>query len=323
MNILVTGANSQIGLALRNQERRNCDKWFFTSLTPGEGIYSLDIANEKQIKAFIKEKEISVIINTAAWTDVDRAELEENREIVKKANADGPKYLAEAAKEVGAKLIHISTDFVFNGQTFFPFTEDRQTLPINYYGKTKLEGETNIIESGCDYLIFRIQGLYSIYKESNYVNKMFRLIKNRRDNPGSPIIGVVDDRITSIMDADILAQMLLDIIKYDEEYNTLANTGIYNFTDKGCGSWYDIAVAIADINFPEHDASKYIQPISCKVYKNIEKAQRGFYYILNTSKFEKDFQYPGAELKSWHEHLVQYFTSSRPKSKVPEVDLWK
>ena len=161
MNILVTGANGQLGQCLRDlipQDKENT--WFWTDVSEVEGLKCdyLDITDAESVKKYFVGNAISVCVNCAAYTNVDKAE--EDQELAKKLNADAPKILAEACKIHGAKLIHISTDYVFNGLSFIPLTEDRATFPMSVYGKTKLEGEQNIINSGCKYLIFSTYSLF-------------------------------------------------------------------------------------------------------------------------------------------------------------------
>ena len=189
--ILVTGANGQLGRCIRDKvlEIETQNEWHFTDITNIEENKTdyLDLIDEGEVENYVVENEITIIVNCAAYTNVDKAE--NDYEMAKTINANVPQTLARIAKKHNLKsLIHISTDYVFNGQTFFPYNEERMTLPTSVYGKTKAMGEEFIQQSGCKYLIFRTAWLYSEYG-NNFVKTMMRLF-NEKDE-----LNVVNDQI--------------------------------------------------------------------------------------------------------------------------------
>lgn len=287
MNILVTGANGQLGQCLRDivEENQNSENtWFWTDVADIEGrdVRHLDITDEKAIECFFKDNSINVCVNCAAYTNVDKAE--DDQELARKLNADAPGLLAKACKAHDAKLIHISTDYVFNGTSFMPLTEERMTLPTSVYGKTKLEGEENIVKSGCDYLIFRTAWLYSEYG-NNFVKTMLRLVENNEE------VKVVNDQIGTPTYAGNLAMLIYYIIA---EVKPLEKTGIYHYTDEGACSWYDFAQGIACerglYEIPEDKGLAAIIPVSTKEFYGDKKhASRPFYSVLNKGKVKRDF----------------------------------
>jgi dTDP-4-dehydrorhamnose reductase len=232
MNILVTGANGQLGQCLRDLVPEDRDNWFWTDVSGVEGRKCdyLDITDAESVKKYFVDNAISVCVNCAAYTNVDKAE--EDQEMAKKLNADAPKILAEACKIHGTKLIHISTDYVFNGTAFIPLTEDRATFPMSVYGKTKLEGEQNIINSGCKYLIFRTAWLHSEYG-NNFVKTMMKLILDKEE------ISVVDDQIGTPTYARTLAEFIYRII---DDVVPLQKEGIYYD-----GLWQEVESGCADV----------------------------------------------------------------------------
>lgn len=285
MNILVTGANGQLGQCLRDQVEQwdNENTWFWTDVMdiPNREVQHLDITDEEAVRKFFVDNSICVCVNCAAYTNVDKAE--EDQEMAKKLNADAPKILAEASKIHLAKLIHISTDYVFNGTSFIPLTEDRLTFPRSVYGKTKLEGEQNIINSGCKYLIFRTAWLYSEYG-NNFVKTMMKLIAENVD------LYVVNDQIGTPTYARNLAEFIFDIIW---KIKPLDKEGTYHFTDEGVCSWYDFTDEI-ERNMSTADSKigrlAGINPISTNEFYGKKKhAQRPFYSVLNKTKLRDDF----------------------------------
>ena len=287
MNILVTGANGQLGQCLRDCVEsigHTDNSWFWTDVVdiPGREVQHLDITDEEAVRKFFVDNSISVCVNCAAYTNVDKAE--DDQEMAKKLNADAPKILAEACKIHGTKLVHISTDYVFNGTAFIPLTEDRLTFPTSVYGKTKLEGEQNIINSGCKYLIFRTAWLYSEYG-NNFVKTMMKLITEKKS------FNVVNDQIGTPTYARNLAQFIWTIV----DTNNLLKDGIYHFTDEGVASWYDFAVEIKKFimtspSFGIFSILAEIDPISTKEFYGEKKhANRPYYSVLNKGKVKTDF----------------------------------
>lgn len=294
MNILVTGANGQLGRCIRDRVKllENTDNtYIFTDVIEDENTEPLDIIDEDEVKKFVKDRFVNVIINCAAYTNVDKAETD--YEMAEALNGIAPRTLAEAALSVGAKLIHISTDYVFNGQGFFPYTEDRMTLPVSVYGITKRMGEEFIIESGCQYLIFRTAWLYSEYG-NNFVKTMLRLFSEKSE------INVVNDQIGTPTYAGNLAEFIVNIIEYmtpieGKDIIPLLENGIYHFTDEGVASWYDFACQIYDyyveLNAKLNGAtSKYIKINGVTTKQYGSKVMRPYYSVLDKTKYKTDFK---------------------------------
>ena len=300
MNILVTGANGQLGQCLRDLAENDSENtWFWTDVAGIEGRKCdyLDITNAKSVKKYFVDNAISVCVNCAAYTNVDKAE--EDQELAKKLNADAPKNLAEACNIHGTKLIHISTDYVFNGTAFIPLTEDRATFPMSVYGKTKLEGEQNIINSGCKYLIFRTAWLYSEYG-NNFVKTIMKLVAEKEE------ISVVDDQIGTPTYARSLAEFIYRIIS---EVVPLQKEGIYHFTNEGVCSWFDFACLIRDC-MVEHGAGfvrmAAIKPVNTKdFYGDRKHAPRPYYSVLNKKKLKNDFNFVGDNWMYFVEKCVE------------------
>ena len=287
MNILITGANGQLGQCLRDlAENDEKNTWFWTDVVGIEGRKCdyLDIMDAESVKKYFVDNAISVCVNCAAYTNVDKAE--EDQEMAKKLNADAPKNLAEACNIHGTKLIHISTDYVFNGTAFIPLTEDRATFPMSVYGKTKLEGEQNIINSGCKYLIFRTAWLYSEYG-NNFVKTIMKLVREKDE------ISVVDDQIGTPTYARTLAGFIYRII---DEVFPLQKEGIYHFTNEGVCSWFDFACLIRDCmaNCLGDVRLSAIKPVNTKdFYGDRKHAPRPYYSVLNKKKLKTDFGFVG------------------------------
>ena len=264
MTILVTGANGQLGNEMRILVKNSADKYIFTDVVDaseesiamlkklaGEDIDTsttkLDITNLDAIRKMVQENDVKVIVNCAAWTNVDGAEDTEKYELVEKLNAKAPENLAIAMKEVGGLLIHISTDYVFGGDLYnTPCKEDQKGTPTGVYGLTKLHGEQNIQNTGVNYLIFRTAWLYSEFGK-NFVKTMLNLTATK------PQLKVVFDQVGTPTYARDLADAILVAIKaYKKESLTLppepfTKNGIYHFSNEGVCSWYDFTKMIQQI----------------------------------------------------------------------------
>ena len=297
MNILVTGANGQLGRCIRDRVKslnETENTYIYTDAIEAADTLDtteyLDIVDEEEVKKFVKNSHINVIINCAAYTNVDKAENDyENAEAL---NGIAPRNLAEAALSVGAKLIHISTDYVFNGQSFFPYIEDRMTLPTSVYGITKEMGEKFIQESGCKYLIFRTAWLYSEYG-NNFVKTMLRLF-NEKDE-----INVVNDQIGTPTYAGNLADLIVNIVETmtpieGKETIPLLENGIYHFTDEGVASWYDFANSVymsyITYEFRNGKKAKYVKINGVTTKEYASKTKRPYYSVLDKTKYKTDFK---------------------------------
>jgi len=292
-NILVTGSNGQVGSELRmlNDEFLMLNyKCFFTTSK------DLDITNHQEVRNYIMENNINTIINTAAYTEVDKAETDETN--ADKINHLAVKNLAEIAKEKNIKLIHISTDYVFDGTSFRPYTEDDTTNPNSVYGATKLAGEIamrNINPSNS--IIIRTSWVYSSFG-NNFVKTMLRLGKEKDS------LGVIYDQVGTPTYARDLAKAILEIIQHCPKEiplgaklnikNSSTHTEIYNFSNEGVTSWYDFAKEI--MKMAKIDCK--INPIETKEYPT--PAKRPHYSLLNKAKIKSTFN---IEIPYWKDGL--------------------
>jgi len=265
INTLVTGSNGQLGSEIRELSSSYKYNFFFTDRG------SLDITNKSEIKNFIESNSINTIINCAAYTAVDKAE--EDKKSADLVNHIAVKNLALIAKEQNINLIHISTDYVFNGENFKPYNEDDATNPNGVYGKTKLDGE-NAIRSinPLNSIIIRTSWVYSSFG-ANFVKTMLRLGKDRDK------LGVIFDQVGTPTYARDLAKSILDILpKIDNK-----KVEIYNYSNEGVLSWYDFAKEIMRMT----KLNCVINPIETKEYPT--PATRPHYSLLNKSKIKQTF----------------------------------
>lgn len=279
LNILITGANGQLGNEMRRLGARSSDNYIFTD------IAELDITDKDAVDSFVMLNNVDVIVNCAAYTNVEKAEDDEAT--ADKINHRAAEILAQTAKKCGATLIHVSTDYVFDGRRNTPYTEDEPTSPLGAYGRTKLAGETAIAESGCRYIIIRTAWLYSEFG-NNFVKTMLRLTSERES------INVVSDQIGSPTYAGDLGSAIFDII---EHRKFEGNEGTYHFTDEGVCSWYDLAYETASI---AGNKGCIINP--CRTWEYPTKASRPSYSVLDKSKFKATF---GFDIPYWRESLAK------------------
>ena len=288
MNILVTGANGQLGNEMRIVTKGSKDKYIFTDVVEVEGQNTtiLDITNLDTIRSLVKEHDVKIIVNCAAWTNVDGAEAPEKYDIVELLNAKAPANLAIAMKEVGGLLVHISTDYVFGGAPYnTPCKEDQKGTPTGVYGLTKLHGEQNIQNSGVDYLIFRTAWLYSEFGK-NFVKTMLNLTATK------PQLKVVFDQVGTPTYAYDLAKAIFDIIE-NRKYK--GNTGIYHYSNEGVCSWYDFTKMIAEYS---GQTVCDIQP--CHSDEFPSPVTRPAYSVLDKSKVKETF---GITIPYWTNSL--------------------
>jgi dTDP-4-dehydrorhamnose reductase len=276
VNILVTGSNGQVGSEIKELSPSYPYNFFFTDRE------TLDITNEEAIKNFIQENNINTIINCAAYTAVDKAESDEqtadlvNRKAVKK--------LAKISLLNNIKLIHISTDYVFDGKAYKPYCEEFQTNPASVYGKTKLDGELEMQRiNPTNSIIIRTSWVYSSFG-ANFVKTMLRLGKEKES------IGVIFDQVGTPTYAAYLAQTILDIIPKIENHKV----EIYNYSNEGVLSWYDFAKEIMKMA----KLPCQINPIETKEYPT--PAKRPHYSLLNKAKIKSTF---GIEIPYWKDGL--------------------
>ena len=265
MNILVTGSNGQLGTHMRLLSPGSTHRWFFTD------VAELDITSRQEVFSFVTENDIQLIVNCAAYTNVDRAESDEATAL--RINAEAVGYLAEAMKTADGTLIHISTDYVFGGTpNNTPCREDEPSNPTGAYGRTKLAGEK--AAAGCRHLIFRTGWLYSEYGK-NFLLTMLGLTATR------PELKVVFDQVGTPTYAGDLARAIYDTI---EEGSYKEHQGIFNFSNEGVCSWYDFSQAIARQS--GHTACR-IQP--CHSDEFPSPVKRPAYSVLDKTKYKQTF----------------------------------
>ena len=283
MNILVTGANGQLGNEMQLVSRQSeKDSYTFTDVC--EGYQKLDITNLDDIRKAVKDGNIQCIVNCAAWTNVDKAETA--GPIVETLNATAPAYLAQAMKEVGGLLVHVSTDYVFGGDPYnTPCREDQQGTPTGVYGLTKLHGEQQIAATGADHIIIRTAWLYSEFGH-NFVKTMLQLTATK------PQLKVVFDQTGTPTYAGDLAQAIFDIVE-NRRYE--GHTGIYHFSNEGVTSWYDFTKKIAEL--AGHTACD-IQP--CHSDEFPSPVKRPAYSVLDKTKIKETF---GISVPYWEDSL--------------------
>ncbi|WP_405400116.1 dTDP-4-dehydrorhamnose reductase [Maribacter sp. Asnod2-G09] len=262
INVLVTGGNGQLASSVKDCINKQVDiSFIFTD------VDQLDITDFKAVNTFFKNKNISYCVNCAAYTAVDNAET--NNEIAEKINVLGAKNIALACKAYNAVLIHISTDFVFDGAQSNFYTEKDLVNPISVYGSTKLKGELAIAEVFKEYYIIRTSWLYSEHG-NNFMKTMLRLGRERET------LNVVVDQIGTPTYALDLAKVILKIIR---EVKT--DFGIYNFSNEGVASWYDFAKAI----FDESKINVRLYPIKSEAYQT--PAKRPKFSVLDKTKIKE------------------------------------
>ena len=292
MNILVTGANGQLGNEMRIISKLTDDKYTFTDVVEVEGVETtiLDITDADAVRRIVKENGIGCIVNCAAYTNVDKAESDEA--LCRKLNADAPKILAEAMKEVGGLLVQISTDYVFGGDPYnTPCREDQKGTPTGVYGKTKLEGEKAIEAVGCDYVIIRTAWLYSEFGK-NFVKTMLNLTATK------PKLNVVFDQAGTPTYAYDLADAIRTVLADYEGENPTAGyskTGIYHFSNEGVCSWFDFTKKIAEL---AGNTACDIQP--CHSDEFPSPVTRPAYSVLDKTKIKQTF---GVKVPYWTDSL--------------------
>ena len=293
MNILVTGANGQLGNEMRIVSTKTDDNYIFTDVNEVEGLKTvhLDITDMDSIRKMVKDNDVQAIVNCAAWTNVDACETDPKlAALAEKLNADAPDYLAKAMKEVDGVLIQISTDYVFGKEPYnVPCNPDQKGTPTGVYGTTKLHGEQKIIASGCKYVIIRTAWLYSEFGK-NFCKTMLNLTATK------PQLKVVFDQCgtpTYALDLANAIVIILDKVKTATDKNEYE--GIYHFSNEGVCSWYDFTQMIARIS--EHTGCD-IQPCYSSEYPSPVK--RPAYSVLDKRSIKDKF---GVKVPYWVDSL--------------------
>ena len=282
MNILVTGANGQLGNEMRNVSAGSADRYIFTD------VAELDITDAAAVQEMVAREQIEVIVNCAAYTNVDKAE--DDFATADLLNHQAVAHLAAAAAVSGAVLIHVSTDYVFGGDACLPYREDEATAPTGVYGVTKLSGEGAVLSSGCRYILFRTAWLYSPYGK-NFVKTMRQLTSTKNE------LKVVFDQVGTPTYAKDLAKMIFQVI----EHRQTDRQGIYHFTDEGVCSWFDFAIEIARLsgNYgPGATHACRIRPCHSEEFPS--KVKRPHFSVLDKTKVKETF---GVEIPHWKESL--------------------
>lgn len=284
MNILITGSNGQLGSEIRVLAAQYPQMNFiFTD------VAELDITNTEAVVAFCKDNGIEAIINCAAYTAVDKAESDEA--LARRINVDGPANLAMAAAQIGAKVIQISTDYVFNGLSNVPLKETDAIDPIGVYGRTKADGETAVLKSGADAIVIRTSWLYSTFG-GNFV-KTIRKYGAERGH-----LKVVFDQVGTPSYAGDLAKACLDILSSNEKISEKGS--IYHYSNEGAISWFDFAHAIIELS----DIKCTIEPVDSSQFPT--PAKRPNYSVMDKTKMKADF---GLKIPYWRASLVDCIKS--------------
>ena len=317
MNILVTGANGQLGNAMRLIAQGSFDNYIFTDVNQVEGVDTiyLDITDFEAVRHMVAEHRVGVVVNCAAYTNVDAAET--NMSLAEKLNAEAPENLSRAMKEVDGLFIHISTDYVFGGESYNrPCTEDQQGTPTGVYGLTKLRGEQRIIATGCHHVIIRTAWLYSEFGK-NFCKTMLQLTATK------PQLKVVFDQVgtpTYALDLAKAIAVIIDDYKAHLQQPTAnsqqpivySKSGIYHYSNEGVCSWYDFAKMIQQFasELITHNSELTthcdLQPCHSDEFPSL--VTRPSYSVLDKTKIKNTF---GVEVPYWTDSLRQCVRAMR------------
>lgn len=280
MRVLITGSNGQLGSEIKEVHNKYKNiKCIFKDLP------ELDICDFDLLNSFIKDEQINAVINCAAYTSVDKAE--ENIELARMVNSKAVSNLVDALAKVNGKLVHISTDYVFDGNNSQPYMESDQVCPIGVYGETKREGELALINSEIDAIVIRTSWLYSSFG-NNFLKTMFRLGKEKES------INVISDQIGTPTYAKNLAKICLDILSISHLGRISKKGKIYHYSDEGVASWYDYAVSIMELA----ELNCKVNPVQTKEYPTL--AKRPHYSVMSKKKIKTDFN---VDIPYWKESL--------------------
>lgn len=284
MNILVTGANGQLGNEMRIISKKSTDKYIFTDVTQVEGFETiyLDITDLEAIRSMVCEYNVNAVVNCAAWTNVDEAENPDKYELVEKLNVTAPENLAKAMKEVDGWLVQISTDYVFGKEPYnTPCKEDQKGTPTGVYGQTKLLGEQKIIATVCKHIIIRTAWLYSEFGK-NFCKTMLNLTATE------PQLNVVFDQCGTPTYAWDLATTIVAALKNPVE-------GVYHYSNEGVCSWFDFTKMIAEYS---GQTECDIQPCHSNEFPSL--VTRPNYSVLDKTKIKETF---GIKVPYWTDSL--------------------
>ncbi|WP_299580282.1 dTDP-4-dehydrorhamnose reductase [uncultured Sunxiuqinia sp.] len=283
--ILVTGADGQLGAAIKALAANyNEFEFLFTD------IQELDLTNQAAVALFVETEKPAYIINCAAYTAVDIAEKE--ADLARLINTKVPAYLGKVGQKHQARVIHVSTDYVFDGTSYTPYTENDLVNPESVYGKSKLNGEIALLKEAPSSLVIRTSWLYSIHGK-NFLKTMVKLGEERDE------LRVVCDQVGTPTYADDLAEVILTIISKTENKRCDWKPGIYHYSNEGVCSWYDFAKAIHELA----GISCHVHPIATEEYPT--PAARPPYSVLNKSKIKRIF---GVQIPYWRDSLKKCIT---------------
>ncbi len=308
MNILVTGANGQLGNEMRIVACGSNDRYIFTDINQVEGVETtfLDITDMEAVRSIVAEERVDAVVNCAAYTNVDAAEI--NESLAEKLNAQAPENLAKAMEEVGGLLVQISTDYVFGKEPYnVPCREDQKGTPSGVYGLTKLHGEERIVASGCKYVIIRTAWLYSEFGK-NFCKTMLNLTSEEsvaaRVAEGKPAgLKVVFDQVgTPTYALDLARAIEVILADYGRQMHNgegqrgaYSKTGVYHYSNEGVCSWYDFTKMIAEYS---GQSGCDIQP--CHSHEFPSPVKRPAYSVLDKTKIKEVF---GVEVPYWTDSL--------------------
>ena len=292
MKILVTGANGQLGNEMRILSKDATNEFIFTDVVAAEGMETklLDITDRNAVRKMVCEQGVQCIVNCAAYTNVDKAEMDES--FCRTLNALAPENLAVVMQEVGGLLVHISTDYVFGGDPYnVPCREEQTGTPTGAYGRTKLEGEERVKAAGCDYVIIRTAWLYSEFGR-NFVKTMLNLTATK------PQLKVVFDQVgtpTYAYDLAVAIKAVLDDYRTEHPRAGYSKSGIYHYSNEGVCSWFDFTKMIADL---AGQTSRVVQPCHSEEFPSPVK--RPAYSVLDKTKIKNVF---GIQVPYWVDSL--------------------
>lgn len=306
MNILVTGANGQLGNEMRIVSKDSKDHYIFTDVVEQEGHETtiLDITNLDAVRDIVNTNDVNVIVNCAAYTNVDAAES--NEALAEKLNAEAPRNLAVAMKEINGLLIHISTDYVFGAEPYnTPCKEDQKGTPTGIYGKTKLHGEQAIVATNCNYIILRTAWLYSEFGK-NFVKTMLSLTSSK------PQLKVVFDQVGTPTYAFDLAKAIYDILEdFKQEssnfnqWSSYSKGGTYHYSNEGVCSWFDFTKMIA-----EYAGNTNCDILPCHSDEFPSPVKRPAYSVLDKTKIKNTF---AMSVPYWTDSLKKSITNLTKK----------
>lgn len=309
MVVLVTGANGQLGNEMRILAKNSEDTYLFTDINSQNGVDTiyLDITDQDAVRKIVKDNCVNTIVNCAAYTDVEGAES--NQVLAEKLNADAPENLAIVMYEVGGLLVHISTDYVFGGDSYnTPCKEDQTGTPTGVYGLTKLHGEQKIIATGCNHVIIRTAWLYSEFGK-NFCKTMMNLTATKPelkvvfDQVGTPTYALDLAKAIVVVIDDYAKCVIPDLIGNLSDRASYAKSGVYHYSNEGVCSWYDFAKMIA-----EYSGTTACNITPCLSSDFPSQVQRPSYSVLDKSKIKLVY---GIDVPYWTDSLKKCICNIR------------